>query len=104
MSAATGTAAPRARAAYGEPSTCKRSRQERGDCNNRCWNRKVCRVGNGEAQEHNIPGHVGHEDVTQFEKTDSVHYPGDHREHEKQMRQRTMLIVRAEFDRAGCIP
>ena len=82
-----------------EPSAREGARKERGDRQQRRWNRKILCVRNREAQKYDVAGHVGHEDVARFEIAYGVDQPGDHREDEQQKRQRAMPLVGSETQR-----
>ena len=59
--------------------------------------RKLIRAGDGKAEKHYIPCHVGHEDVTQLKETDGVNQPGDDGEYEQHRRKRAMPLVSQEL-------
>ncbi len=81
--------------AGGDPTADEGACHERGDRQQRCGNRKVARVGDGKAEEHDIAGHVRHENVPQFEIADGVDQSGDAGQDKQQRRQRTIRTCRA---------
>ena len=81
-----------------QASPSERSRHERGQGNQGSDYRKFCDARNGKAKEKNVAGHVAHEHVAQCEKADRVDQACDHRQDEKQQRQRTVPAFRQESD------
>ena len=79
--------------ARADPAAREGPHQERGDRRHRRGNREVGCVGQGEAQEHDVPRHVGHEDVSQREIADGVDQAGKRGEDQQQCRQGAVPIV-----------
>jgi hypothetical protein len=72
--------------ARADPAAHEGACHERGDRDQRRGNRKVARVGNGKSEEHDISGHVGHENLPQLEIADRVDQSGDCGQDEQQRR------------------
>jgi hypothetical protein len=75
--------------------------EEAGKGRQRHGQREPVRAGEREADEHDVAGHVGHEDPAQAEDAHGIDDTGEHRQHEHQRRQRPVHGVRDETTRGG---
>ena len=74
--------------AHAATDECAEPKRRQGD--ERCRDREAWRTSQGEAQEHDVAGHVGDEDVTQYEIAKGIDQAAHERHNKQQWPQRAI--------------